>query len=154
MTTIAYKDGIIAYDSRLTQGSRIASDTCEKMHKKGKDFLVWAGAHSESAQVLEALIVDKYPDGLNLGAGIAMIGGKLYAVGLNEDDLWKCDIKSFSGGVACGSGSGYAIGAMDMGADAISAVKIASKRDSGTGGKIRIYKVSSDGLKKNQGKAI
>ena len=31
MTTIAYKDGVIAYDSRTTRGTVISDDDCEKL---------------------------------------------------------------------------------------------------------------------------
>ena len=30
MTTIAYKDGVIAYDSRVTRGDLITDDDCDK----------------------------------------------------------------------------------------------------------------------------
>lgn len=42
---------------------------------------------------------------------------------------------------AIGSGSPYAFGAMDAGASAAEAVKVASSRDPFTGGKIRKYKI-------------
>lgn len=41
MTTIAYKDGVIAYDSRVTRGSLIDHDDFEKLiHRNGHRFLL------------------------------------------------------------------------------------------------------------------
>jgi ATP-dependent protease HslVU (ClpYQ) peptidase subunit len=57
-----------------------------------------------------------------------------------EGAIWKQPMSYFSE-YALGSGSPFALTAMDMGADAVTAVKMAAKRDVSTGGKIRTYKV-------------
>jgi hypothetical protein len=46
-----------------------------------------------------------------------------------------------SGDTAIGTGTDHAITAMDCGLSAREAVKMAMKRDTGTGGRIRTYKV-------------
>ncbi|MOA55862.1 hypothetical protein D3C78_1797360 [compost metagenome] len=43
---------------------------------------------------------------------------------------------------AIGSGLAYALGAMDMGADAERAVQAAAKRDTATGGRIRTLRIA------------
>lgn len=137
MTTIAYKDRVIAYDSRQTQGSRIVNNQAQKRYNIGKDFIVWAGNATEGGDILEALIRDIHPTNLSHGCGIAFIDGKLFKVGLNEEELWKEDIAGRDISVGCGSGSEYAYGAMDNGATAVEAVKIAIGRDVYSGGAVR-----------------
>ena len=66
--------------------------------------------------------------------------GKLYLVGVGPNDhFWKFEM-SKERHAAVGSGSDHALTAMDMGATAEEAVKMAMKRDVMTGGRIRLYR--------------
>jgi len=67
--------------------------------------------------------------------------GVLYYAGLSlEDGFWRIKLE-FNKTRAIGSGRDHALTAMDMGATAKEAVKWAMKRDTGTGGRIRTYKL-------------
>ena len=140
MTTIAYKHGVIAYDSRLTRADEVISDSANKMVSSGDSRLFWAGRTADGPVVLDALIAGSKVCDAGDGSGIAIINGTVFAAGLIDKELWKLPISTFENVAAFGSGADYAIGAMDMGATALEAVKIAARRDVFTGGKIRTVK--------------
>jgi hypothetical protein len=64
--------------------------------------------------------------------------GKVIRCGVDQGVVWSepCSIPD-----AAGSGSRFAFTAMDMGATAKQAIQMAMKRDTGTGGKIHVFKV-------------
>lgn len=141
MTTITYKDGVIAYDSRVARGERIDYDDYEKsVEREGVRFFItgptadfaelvdiWFGAQAKGIQDASALVLD---------------GSKLYHFAVcRESGPWKAPVL-FDRPYAIGSGQQYAYAAMDMGADAIEAVKAAAKRDTCTGGTIRVYRIN------------
>ena len=139
MTTIAYKDGVIAYDSRMTSGPHILTDEYDKHTEyKGIHFFV-AGECEHKEMLFEHFVNkahgDKPPFDL-----------KLIAFAWDGKDLWQCGFTEafFAyrvdyGHDAAGSGDNFAIAAMDMGATAEEAVRVAAKRDTGTGGTIRTF---------------
>ncbi len=137
MTTIAYKDGVIAYDSRVTRGSLIDHDDFEKLiHRNGHRFLMTGSGCDFSA------LIDEYL-GLKLGDkpleahGLVVTNGKLYQIGRDaESGFWVDDVWA-ERPFAIGSGRDFALAAMDMGATAKEAVELAAKRDVYTGGTIR-----------------
>lgn len=47
MTTIAYKDGVIAYDSQITRGNTITYDDYEKCVERNGVRLICSGAVSD-----------------------------------------------------------------------------------------------------------
>jgi len=143
LTTIAYKDGIVAYDSRATQGGQIATNKVNKLAKRGKDWIAWAGTLGEGEKVLEALVQDVYPQDLGFGCGVAMLSGIVHRVSLNNEELYKIPVETIGGTMACGSGGEYAYGAMDAGASAIEAVKIAIGRDVYSGGSVKHLKIGA-----------
>jgi len=55
MTTIAYKDGVIACDSRITSGSLIVDDNEIKMVKKGDVVFFLAGSTSDYLAFIDDL---------------------------------------------------------------------------------------------------
>ena len=143
LTTIAIKDGIVASDSRLTQGGVILDDTFDKRREfEGVQFFI-AGNVTDDAQVMACYLAgdDVISDieGKPCADFLIVDGNKVYYGGLEEEGFWKMKIQSNTP-YAIGSGAAYAIGAMDAGATAKEAVKIAS-RDVFTGGIIRTYKV-------------
>ncbi|WP_339419026.1 proteasome subunit beta [Pseudomonas sp. RL_105y_Pfl1_103] len=136
MTCIAYKNGVIAYDSQITCGSTITYDDYEKCHEvKGVRF-VMCGKTSDYAALQGAYFGSSVTRDLDASA-IVSDGEGLWCVGASiEDGFWKSPIPA--GAIyAIGSGADHAITAMDMGASAIGAVEMAAKRDTGTGGIIR-----------------
>lgn len=138
MTTVVYnhKEKEIGIDSRTTVGLQIECDDTIKMREKDgiKFFLCGDVADIE-------MIVDCYPDNVTneVNAHGFIIVNKevkfIYCEGLiikhtRQDNSY-----------AVGSGSSYALSALDFGKTTREAIKYAATRDAGTGGKIRIYKV-------------
>lgn len=140
MTTIAYHEGIIAYDSRLTQGPYISQDNFNKqILRNGARFFftgapsdyetfieVYTLANTQKATPNEALVVEK---------------GKLFYCGINAEDGFFKEEWPLNVAIAIGSGGDHAITAIDCGHSARFAVKMAAKRDSRTGGRIRTYTI-------------
>jgi ATP-dependent protease HslVU (ClpYQ) peptidase subunit len=140
MTTIAYKDGIIACDSRQTRGSSIVSDDTSKCEiVDGVSFFL-SGAVCDEKALIAAYFGTKSPDPVEC-SGFVVDGGRLMMVGHDDKTgIWKQEL-DLSNPDAIGSGSSYALAAMDMGASAEDAVRAAMKRDIYTGGSVRTYKV-------------
>ncbi|EXF95790.1 proteasome subunit beta [Pseudomonas fluorescens HK44] len=139
MTTIAYKDGVIAYDSRITSGTQISYDDYEKcVERDGVQFVI-TGHTSDYAKLTGAYFGEPATD--ISASAMAVEDGQVWYIGHDDDTgIWKSIIladKSY----AIGSGSSHALTAMDMGASAYQAVEMAMKRDSCTGGKIRTLTV-------------
>lgn len=134
MTTIAYRDGVMASDSLVTAGTL----RCGSMRKITRNSVGWigggagpmetivrllawidAGAEGEPPEMKEADAIIVSPDGVVhfwTGAGpLTPVQGSFFAVG---------------------SGERVAVGAMAAGADAIQAVRLAIEYDTGTGGDI------------------
>ena len=144
MTTIAYKDGIIAYDSRLTAGEVILSDNIEKKVVVGDDVLFMTGPTSDYKSFIEAFKGNNIKKDTLDAAAIAVVGGNLFKCGYQDGDLWMCPIDELTP-TSIGSGSEFAYGAMDCGKSAAESVKVASGRDVNTGGEIRTFKIFKEG---------
>jgi len=140
MTTIAYKDGVIAYDSRQTRNDRIVSDNCLKSHiVDGVNFFL-AGTVCDEKALIAAYFGTPSPVPVEC-SGYAVDGGKLLMIGHDDDTgLWRQDL-DLANPDAIGSGAPYALAAMDMGASAEDAVRAAMKRDIYTGGIVRSIKL-------------
>lgn len=143
MTTIVYRDGVMAADTRLVLGSLICPGGIHKIAKTKKGalvgcagsadnshaFLAWAdGKRTEDPPKdddADGLIVE--PDGSILmydGNGIFPVVNAPFA--------------------ACGSGARVAVGAMAMGATALEAMRIAMRCDVYTGGDIDLLTLGDD----------
>jgi len=140
MTTLAfnYKDGEIACDSRVTSGTLIMSDKCNKTRKfNGCTFFI-AGVVSD----IDAL-VETYPCGYE-----GMTDLDAQALVIDEGNVYLCTVYEgkyhvtpIEDNFCLGSGGDFALVAMDFGLDAKQAVKYAMTRDSATGGRVRVVKV-------------
>lgn len=134
MTTIAYKDGILAGDRQSNYGSLPAATT--KIHRHGK----WvAGACGNTAQIAQ---VHKWvADGMDPSQYPAFQNDPQDAVtmllasaeGLFVLDCTPVPYKIEQPFFAIGSGRDFAIAAMDLGLNAVEAVHLASKFDTTTG---------------------
>ncbi|WP_122432111.1 proteasome subunit beta [Pseudomonas viridiflava] len=146
MTTIAYKDGVIAYDSQITSGNTITYDDYEKCHEvKGVKF-VMSGKTSDYEHLQSAWFGAPVTRNLD-AAAIVFDGERLWYIGADTDSgFWKCPV-SGSGTYAIGSGADHALTAMDMGATSGDAVEMAKKRDTGTGGQVRLLVILNTGEK-------
>lgn len=136
MTTIAYKDGVIAYDSRSTRGTTILDDDTNKLQVvKGVRFLC-TGATCDFAALIAAFFGADAPSAVEASA-LAWDGSALWLVGHDDKTgAWK-DSLELDRPYAIGSGSNHALTAMDMGATAVEAIQMAKKRDTCTGGRVR-----------------
>jgi 20S proteasome alpha/beta subunit len=141
MTTIAYKDGVIAYDSRETAGTTIIDDECNKHSRQGEVDFFLAGCTADFDKFYYAYQGGEVDADMHI-VGLAVEGGDVWYVAYNQkDNFWKT--KVLQGKVfACGSGSSHALTAMDMGATAADAVRMAIKRDSCSGGKVNEFRVA------------
>ena len=141
MTTIAYRDGILAADGRMTYGDTIFTDHTKKIHRLSDGALfALCGDVSYVQPMLDSLEDDEVDlpevsEGSSFTAVIVERDGKLRLYE-GRGGFITLDAPYY----AFGSGEEYAIGAMDMGASAQDAVRVACGRDLGTGGDIQIEK--------------
>ena len=137
MTTIAYRNGIIAYDSRATRGDLIATDNREKRREKNGVIFVLSGRQDH----IEAMMSLWFGEEIEIepnSHGFVIAENVLWEIGYDEDFVKLIfDPAEYH---AFGSGDYHAITAMDMGASAVEAVQMAMKRDVYTGGEIRTIK--------------
>lgn len=143
MTTIAYNDGVIAYDGRQVRNDRIVSDSAPKcVVVDGVSFFL-SGAVCDEKALIAAYFGT--PSSVPVEcSGYVVDGGKLLMIGHdNTTGIWKQDLDP-SNPDAIGSGAPYALAAMDMGASAEEAVRAAMKRDIYTGGTVRTVTITPD----------
>ena len=150
MTTITYRKGIIAADSRATiAGIIILPGQMRKLMVSERHGCVYAiaGAANEASELVRQIdaqpVLPWYsskPFETTLGEEVQILigqhDGRLFYF---ECGYWSEVDAEFT---AIGSGMQAAIAAMHMGADAVKAVEIASLCDSGTDGKIASVKLS------------
>ena len=147
MTTLAYKSGILAADTKVSDDSDYVANATKIRKMQG--HLIGA---SGDMDVMHWFLTNFKPDLLTgklqlKSAGILKEGsldaiivdpeGKLYHY---SDRLLVTPITAFNY-YACGSGSPFALGAMFAGATAKEAVKAAMKHDAHTGGRLMSIKL-------------
>ena len=148
MTTIAYRNGILACDTLATSGST-RSGYIEKARKVGPWVIAYAGHVRSGIEWLDWMqgIIERgekfvrAPKEMQYGDDVEPIS----ALAIKTGEIWAFDGLSYpykmeAEYVAIGSGSDFALGAMAMGVGAEKAVKIASQLDCYTGGEIRTYR--------------
>lgn len=140
MTTIAYRDGVIAYDSLETKGDYICNPNKDKHHVRDGVHFFLSGPSCDQEEFMVSFLERKIGENENLTtAGYIWDGEELWEGAFcSEDGFWlgKVDMKVYG---AKGGGYPFAMGAMDMGATALEAVKIAAKRHTATGGRVRTF---------------
>jgi ATP-dependent protease HslVU (ClpYQ) peptidase subunit len=137
MTTIAYRDGVLAVDGRATRDNIVVEHRAKKVVRlESGDVIAFAGSLSKFEPFVE-WYQDRSKERPNLGNAE---GGTATAIVMTSDRI----LEFCAGGVseivepycAWGSGTPAAMAAMVMGADARQAVLIASQVDIWTGGEI------------------
>ena len=141
MTTIAYKDGIIAYDGRCTVGGTIVYDDYDKMRERDGVFFFGAGGTSDINDLIKAYSGEEIAGECGAFA-IVCKAGELSLISYEDSKIVESPVL-LDKAYAIGSGRDHAYTALDMGASAYQAVEMAAKRDTGTGGKIRTFTVTS-----------
>jgi 20S proteasome alpha/beta subunit len=132
MTTIAYKDGILVADTQLTSGDR--KFRCEKLHRFASgDLFAGAGGLSDVLK-LRRWVADGCPNEtpeFSERADVECIWVKVDGTVLFVDQ--DCEpMRITDTAVSIGSGSQYAMAAMECGLSAEEAIGIAAKFDPAT----------------------
>lgn len=141
MTTIAYKDGIVACDSFYTSGGIVTDHNAKKRKDVNGVMFFMSGAVSDEIILIDTYFGDQLPSGPLSCHALVVDKDNLYEVGIHEHEgFWKSPL-DWNNHYALGSGGNFALSAMDMGADARKAVKMGIYRDIYSGGKIKEYKV-------------
>lgn len=136
MTTIAYKDGVLACDSAWSDDNRIIG-TFTKIRRFDTGVLYGAAGGGDDRDLLNLLHNVTDPNDLPSIAALWEIQGdfsalmvfsdsRVFLITTAEDDCGVCQVSTPA---AVGSGKLIAYGAMDAGADAVRAVEIACARD-------------------------
>ncbi len=140
MTTVAYKNGVLAFDSKVSS-SGVHVGWMVKGRKTSKYLIAGCGACEDLQAFIDWMVSggaqeDKKKYGLDREVDLAAIViNKKGKVLHYESRLYPYEINSELHAV--GSGADIAIGAMAFGATSSQAVKIASKFDVATGGTIK-----------------
>ena len=139
MTTIAYKDGILAANSMIMAGSRIATSmSAVKIVRLADGRLVGLCGQMRHMKPLVAFLEgrsDRYPDMERDATAIVVApdGRVELHFGRHADEAFEEEAEFY----AIGSGAELALGAMAFGAGAAEAVAAAIRFDTGSGGEIR-----------------
>ncbi len=134
MTTIAYKDGVLASDSRLTYNEFICTDKCKKIWRLKDGTLFAASGDNEGGLAALNALTKGLPlpkSDREYTAVRILPKGQIYST---DGALWVRWPEKF---IAIGSGGKYAAAAMRAGADAKSAVKIGIASDVYSGGRVQ-----------------
>ena len=145
MTTIAYKDGIIAYDSRAMRGDCILTDNTDKKRETEENFFFLAGCIDDFKAFIDLYEKSEQPTHKVDVWGFVnnKRERKLYYAGCwkSEEGLFLIHETEVDCYQAIGSGTSFAMTAMDCEKTASEAIKIAMLRDPKTGGEIKEFKV-------------
>lgn len=149
MTTIAWKDGVIAYDGRASSGGTILTDDLDKAFRRPDTDLIFVctGNRSDVSTMIEDYLYQRAVDRKEFTTAAIILhpGGKVSWLSVNEDTGEWQDLPLDGPMLECGalgSGRDHALTAMDMGASAVEAVEMAAKRDIYTGGTVRSIRFS------------
>lgn len=135
MTTIAYRKGVMAADSRATyEDDRITK--VDKLFRKGKAIIGLAGESEPGLVFLDWYGTGKEPPSCLIDGDADFTALVLTRKGLFEYGKYCRPERVLDDFHAIGSGAKGAMCAMHAGADAKRAVQIVAKVDAGTGGPI------------------
>jgi len=141
MTTIVYRDGILAADSRVSYGSAIIPGTIRKVQRLSNGALYGFSGSVEVGEIMRRRVSKASDEMAPLEDEVDLKGESFEALIIQPDGgvlcfenrTWmefKCPY------IAMGSGRDFAYGALAMGASAKQAIKAAAALDPGTGGRI------------------
>jgi 20S proteasome alpha/beta subunit len=141
MTTITYKDGVIAYDSLAVSDITIVDNNFDKHIEKDNVHFFFSGCVADITKLIECYFGAKHKINSNSSA-IVYDKNDLFIIGFGKNGNYYCDPERLDNCIAIGSGTDHALTAMDLGCSAKKAIKMAAKRDTCTGGKIRKFKIN------------
>lgn len=150
MTTIAYRDGALAADSKAYGGLyKNSPGDKAKIHRLGPGPMEgWLVGISTNVVGGDKMLLAWLEAGAPLPTNESLKPEQFCIIALNPaGELFLAnDALSLSGPIksefyAVGSGDDFAMGAFAMGADAAQAVRIASQFDRHTGGEVTVLRV-------------
>lgn len=156
MTTVAYKDGLMACDSCWTLGDHQVT-SLTKIYRLQSGALLGQAGDNDAREMENFLAKVKTPKGLPLRKelldlrvefeGLLVLPTKhIFRVSCREDPLAYNDEVGFTPisrkYAACGSGTEFAIGAMAAGKTAREAVMIAAEHDINTRGPFHVMRLA------------
>lgn len=135
MTTIAYRDGKLAGDSRATANGLIDNQTTKVWEHKG--VLIGASGSQALCEKFRSWVIagidgESPFEGAEDGNGLVV--SKAGVVCFGNSGSWPVKEPFYT----LGSGYQLALGALAMGASAKEAVEVAARFDTMTGGKITV----------------
>lgn len=141
MTTVAYKNGVLAADRRITSQSDVTTDRFRKIGKTRDGWLyAWAGEVAAAQRWVEWVLAEEKehnaPKG-NYNGLLVSPRGWLEEYECGRPIVYPRSMKVH----ALGSGRKAAMGAMLAGASPERAIKIAASLDSSTGGGVDVVKL-------------
>lgn len=146
MSVVAYRDGILASDSRTSIGSNMMTDNAKKVIKVTvKDTQILAGIVGESGHCYQlqewvrktGADFDNVPSGNKAAALVVKRAGKTTKMFYLDEGLFFPVNEPY---MAVGSGLEYAQGALHVGASAVDAVSASIKYVATCGGKPQYVK--------------
>jgi hypothetical protein len=145
LTTIAYKDGIIAYDSLCVKGGTIVDTDYNKHFIKDQYHFFCCGTVSDIDLFISAWKEEDRPENIIPDCETFVWDAKerkLYcsAVDQEENLLWKIELEKEKH-YAIGSGHQAALVLMDQGLTAFETITAIVNRDLYTGGKIKTFPI-------------
>ncbi len=146
MSIVAYRDGVIACDGRMTSGSGIISDNVRKIAKGPKVIGGFCGGAEELGPYLkwieDGAVFNKLPKGEGTGfvvfdRRVKKNSREIELVMVNKMNYMRLPLTSWDY-YADGSGFKAAFGALYMGGSAEDAVNAAIRHDNDCGGVIQV----------------
>lgn len=148
MTTIAYKDGIIATDGRMATDNdgTLISDCYPKVIQRNGVYFFIAGPIAWADNLMSSYLGEAEPNIRVAVNAVVADGDKIFYIGINPEAdppyLWKEPVLPEIPD-SWGSGRDHALTAFDFGVDAVTAIKCAAKRDLYTGGQITTFNMKT-----------
>lgn len=145
MTTIAYKDGVIAWDSRVTAENFIVDDEYDK-HIVIADIHFFCSGATEFVDDFCNAYAARSPTvkDMDVSAIVLESNGKLFKAAIEERQgqfrIWRAPIP-LGRMSALGSGHDFVLAFMDTGLTAEEAVHRVMKFDAATGGKVHTFQI-------------
>jgi ATP-dependent protease HslVU (ClpYQ) peptidase subunit len=143
MTTIAYKDGVIATDSLVTLGGTVFDDDVEKTLVTDSGIFYYCGVPANIESFANEFLSGNRQGSFDWGceAFYVDMSNDIYLVSQDENCIFYAYKINKSNHYSIGSGSDHALTAMDTGLVAMDAISYAMKRDICTGGIVKTYMV-------------
>lgn len=138
MTTLVYRDGILAADRACSAGSRYEAQVRKVWRRSDGALVGGCGRYSLIARWVEWFLAGERGRAPSLGdaddADADMLTIRPSGLVTFHERFGHMHIKAPF--YAMGSGADFAYGALEMGANARQAVRVASRRDNNSGGGI------------------